>query len=363
MKKTALSIAFILALLIQATFTFSMVNSAPTYTIPTGPLTPPAISMESPTSTSYVSWFVPLKFLVNGSWDGFVDHCYVEFSLDGGGRYVVFDPPFRVNKIAQDFAITLGPLSEGIHNLKVFATVSSIYRTDPNSTTLEANDFTSEAEVYFTVDTRGQAKISIISPQDKTYNVNTMIPVEFTVNTTSSIASMGFTLDEQFNVTIPRNTTIYGPIPDGMHTLKVYSIFNDILPVSSTINFTVDITPPSVTILSFQNRVYNSSAIPLIFTVNETTSRITYVLDGKGYFIDGNITLTGLQNGDHKLMVYTRDEAGNSGASETVDFNVAVPIPRQKALLVIPPTAIVLIGGLILVIYFRRRNHLAAKKR
>ena len=256
----------------------------------------------------------------------------------------------------------MGPLSEGTHYLQVFATVGGIYQKGVNNTILNSGDFTSEADVYFNVNTVGQAQISILSPQNKTYKVNTMIPVEFTVNATSPIASMGYTLDEQFNVTIPRNTTVYGPISDGTHILTVYSIFTDILPVSSTVNFTVDTTPPTVTILSLQNRVYNSSEIPLVFTVNETTSRITYILDGKVYLIDGNTTLTGLQNGDHKLTVYARDEVGNSGASETVDFNVEVPIPRQLALVVIPPTVIVLIGGLILVIYFRNRKQLSASK-
>ncbi len=362
MKKTALSVAFILALLISATFLIGIVNSAPAYPIPTGPLTPPVISMESPTSTTYVSWFVPFQFSVNGSWDGYVDHCIVEFSLDEGARYVVYDPPFRVNKIAQNFSTTLGPVSEGMHHLQVFATVGGFYRTGPNSTTLDANDFTSEAEVYFTVNTAGQAQISILSPLNKTYNINTMIPVEFTVNKTESIVSMGFSLDGQSNVTIPRNTTLYGPISDGLHTLKVYSVFSDVLAVYSTVNFTVDTTAPTITILSLQNKVYNSSNIPLVFTVNEITSRITYILDGKVYGINGNTTLAGLQNGDHELTVQATDEVGNTGASETVDFNVQVPVPRQMALAVIPPMAIVLVGGLSLLIYYRKRNQSATNR-
>ena len=361
MKKTALSIAFILTLLISAAFLIGMVNSAPAYPIPTGPLTPPVISMESPASATYVSWFVPLKFSVNGNWDGYVDHCSVEFSLDEGARYVIYDLRFRVNEVAQNFSITLGPLSEGMHHLQVFATVGGVY-TAPNSTTLEANDFTSQASVYFTVNTTGQAQISILSPQNETYNLNKDIPVEFTVNTNSSIDSMGFTLDEQSNVTIPRNTTLYGPISDGTHTLKVYSIFTDILPVSSTINFTVDTTAPNVSILSLQNKAYNTSNIPLVFTVNETTSLITYIVDGKVYTINGNTTLTGLQNGDHKIIVYATDEAGNAGASETINFNVQVPIPPQKALAILPPMAIVLIGGLSILIYLEKRKQSAAGK-
>ncbi len=360
MTKTALSRVFILTLLISAVFVVGFADAAPTYPIPTGPLAPPTISMESPVSKTYVSWFVPLQFSVNGSWDGYVSHLSVEFSVDGGAQYVIYDSPFRVNEIGQNFSLTLGPLSEGMHHVQVFATVGGLYRTAPNST-LSVSDFTSQTSVYFTVNTTGQAKIAIISPQNKTYNINKDIPVEFNVNTTSSIESMGYALDTQSNVTIPRNTTLYGPIPDGTHTLKVYSVFSGILPVSSIINFTIDTTPPKVSILSIADETYNISTIPLVFTVNETTSLITYILDGKVYTINGNATLTGLQNQMHTLTVYATDEAGNAGASETIDFNVQVPIPSQMALAILPPIAIVLIGGLSILIYLEKRKQTTAK--
>jgi hypothetical protein len=355
MKKTAFTIAIILALLIPAPF-IGMANSAPTYSIPTGPLTPPTISMESPTSNTYVSWFVPLKFSVIGSWNGYVQ-CTVEFSLDDGARYVVYAPHFRINEISQNFSISLGPLSEGMHSLQIYATVIGVYRTSPENSTLNAGDYSSQVSVYFTVDTANQAKISIFAPENKTYNSNKDIPVDFAVNSTSSIVSMGFTLDDQSNVTIPRNTTIYGPIPDGLHTLKVFSTFYDILPVSSTVSFTVDTTAPDVSFLSLQNIDYNASTIPLVFTVNETTSLITYILDTQVYTIQGNATLTGLQDGDHKLTVYATDEAGNAGASETFEFSVQAPLPPEVAYGVLPPMAIVLIGGFSILIYIEKRKN------
>lgn len=362
MKKTAVFVVFILALLISATFTIGMGNSAPSYPVPTGPLTPPVISLKSPTSTTYVSKFVPLEFSMNGNWDGYVNRCSVEISIDGGDRYVIYYLRFRVNEVAQNFSVTLGPLSEGIHQLQIFATVGGIYRTGPNFTALEVNDFTSQASVYFTVNTANQAQISILSPLNETYNVDKMIPLEFTIDRTESIVSMGYTVDEQANVTVPRNTTLYGPISDGMHTLKVYSLFSDILPVSSTVNFTVDTTAPNVAVLSLQNKLYNSSKIPLVFTVNESTSLITYNMDGKVYTIDGNTTLTGLQNVDHKLIVYATDEAGNVGVSETIDFNVQVLLSPQTALPIIPPMIVVLVGGLSLMIIIRKRNRASVNK-
>jgi hypothetical protein len=356
MKKTALSISLILALLVSAVFLIGRANSAPSYPIPTGPLAPPAIYMEAPTSATYVSWFVPLQFSVNGSWDGYVQRCTVTFNLDEEPRYVIYDSPFRVKEIAQNFSLTLGPLSEGMHHLQISASVGGAYRTSSNSTTIDADDFTKQTSVYFTVNTANQAQISILSPLNQTYRINKMVPLEFTVNKNASIVNMGYILDEQLNVTIPRNTTLYGPLSDGLHTLKVYSVFSDILPVSSTVNFTVDTTPPNVSILSLQNKMYNTSNIPLVFTVNETTSQITYIIDGKVSSIDGNTTLTGLQDGDHKLTIYATDEAGNYEASQTIDFNVQVPLSPEVAYPIIPPMAIVLIGGLSLLIYLRRRN-------
>jgi len=362
MKKAALFLTFILTLLISAASVADIALSAPTTTIPTGPLTPPTISMEKPTSTTYPSWFVPLDFSVNGNWNGFVTRFNVKFSLDDGAKQIIYGTSFRINTVAKDFSITLGPLSEGNHHIQVFATVGGVYQTGPNSATLEDNDFTSETSVYFTVNTVGQAQISIISPQNEIYNYNKDIPVEFAVNRTASLISMGYTLDEQSNVTIPRNTTLYGPISDGIHTLRVYSVFSDILPVASTVNFTVDTTPPNITIISLQSKMYNSSTIPLVFTVNETTSIITYILDKQVYTINGNTTLTIMHDGEHELTLYATDEAGNARASETIDFNVRVPIPPQIAISILPPMAIVLIGGLSLLIYFEKRKQSAQKK-
>ena len=365
MKKTALYLTFILVLLFLAFFAVDLANSAPGYPIPTGPLTPPKIYIESPINMAVdASWFMPLRFSVNGSWDGYVQRCSVAFHLDEEPSDVIFNFPFRINKIAQNFSLTLGPLSEGRHHLQVFASVGGVYRTSPNSTTLETNVFTSESSIYFSVNTTNQAQISILSPLNETYNVNRMIPLEFTVNKTASIASMGFSLDDQSNITIPRNTTVYGPLSDGLHTIKIYSIFSDILPVSSTINFTVDTTAPNVSILSLQNKKYNTSDIPLVFAVNETSSLITYIMDEKVYTITGNTTLTGLQNGNHELRIYATDKAGHAGVSETIAFDVQVPIPPQMAFGIIPPMAIVLIGGLSILIYIeKRRQRKSAKKK
>jgi len=95
----------------------------------------------------------------------------------------------------------------------------------------------------------------------------------------------------------------------------------------SVVNFTIS-TPPEVSILSPLNKTYDSSAVQLNFTVSKEPSLIEYSLDGQeNSTFYGNTTLTGLANGDHNVTVYAIDEFGNTGASETVYFNVDVPEP------------------------------------
>jgi len=89
---------------------------------------------------------------------------------------------------------------------------------------------------------------------------------------------------------------------------------------------TLDSTPPIIFGLSLQDRVYTAPDVPLNFTVNEATSRLTVSLDGNdNVTIAGNTTLTGLSVGAHNLTVYAWDAAGNVGASKTIHFYVADP--------------------------------------
>jgi hypothetical protein len=82
-----------------------------------------------------------------------------------------------------------------------------------------------------------------------------------------------------------------------------------------------DTTPPTITILSPQNKTFDAKNIPLIFTINESTSWISYSLDGQSNVtITSNATLFGLSDGTHTVIVYANDTSGNIGASETVYF-------------------------------------------
>ena len=159
-------------------------------------------------------------------------------------------------------------------------------------------------------------------------------------------------------------------IPDGKHTItlnatergnynKYYDIYYNLhytvfdITGSSTLSFFVDSKSPDVLVFSPENTTYSSSDVELDFALNEKALHIFYSLDGQeNVTIAGNSTLTGLSSGEHSLIVYSTDEAGNIGVSETIHF-VVEPFPTVIALASI---AIGVIAGIGIILYFKKRR-------
>ena len=168
-----------------------------------------------------------------------------------------------------------------------------------------------------------------------------------------------FFLEFNFNLT---------GIPDGRHSIVITAVgaggyaerltwYDFGINSSSSVNFTIE-TIPVVSFLSFENRTFKTSDIPLNFTVNQPVSKITYCLDGQeNVTINGNTTLTELPNGDHNVTVYATDEFGNTGVSETIYFSVDVPEPFPTLLVAAAP-GVSITGVAVCVFYYRKkRNH------
>ena len=168
-------------------------------------------------------------------------------------------------------------------------------------------------------------------------------------------------------------------IPEGNHSIKIYatiwhyssiemrqSVFEDYLQYSSdltmanrsvTVFFSVDTVPPKIVFSSPKNMTYDSSDVSLNFTVDESFSNCSYGLDGQdNVTIAGNMTLTGLPNGDHNVTIYVTDEAGNTGVSETIYFTVEVPEPFPIVLVAVASVATVAVLGVGLLFYFKKRR-------
>lgn len=102
-----------------------------------------------------------------------------------------------------------------------------------------------------------------------------------------------------------------------------------------------DNIPPVIDVLSPQNGTYAQGEVSLNFTVSEPVSRIAYNLDSaESVTIAGNITLTGLPNGNHTVVLYAVDVAGNEAAPITVTFEIEVSEPEVCSALPIVLTAV-----------------------
>jgi hypothetical protein len=172
--------------------------------------------------------------------------------------------------------------------------------------------------------------IIVFSPQNKTYSVAEVL-LEFTLNET--VSQMSYSLDGKSNVTISENSAVLPVLSDGSHNIVVYA--RDLAGNTGTsriIRFTVDTQPPNISILSPQNRSYNTTNIPLTLAANEKIRWFDYSVDGQANVtISGNHTLE-LEDGRHNIVVYACDLAGNIGASSTVYFTKDTVAPTISVL-------------------------------
>jgi parallel beta-helix repeat protein len=198
--------------------------------------------------------------------------------------------------------------------------------------------------------------VSILSPENRAYPAEE-VSLIFALN--DDVSWIGYSLDNQMNVTIGDNATLVD-LSDGTHTIVVYA--NDTagnMGYSDTVYFIIDTISPNIEILSPENRTYATADIPLNLTIDELSTWMAYSLDSQANVtVTGNTTLSGLSDGPHSLTAYANDTVGNTGASETVYFNINAPQTEPVLSLewIILLVAAVGIGGTTGFILYRKRR-------
>ena len=211
---------------------------------------PPSIVVESPNSNIIYKGFLELtlNFTINyltkdyNAYIAWNNLMWVEYSVDGGPLIPIQHATYVTVGLPNPFnaTVNVAGLVDGLHSIQINAGFTYcvaytairdyVYSFDP---------------INFTIYNHSPI-ISNLSLKDQNYT-ETSLPFNFTINRQNSwISWMGYSLDNQANITIAGNSTLTG-LSDGSHNIVVYA--NDTagnVGKSDIIFFTVN-TQPSPT--------------------------------------------------------------------------------------------------------------------
>jgi len=214
-------------------------------------------------------------------------------------------------------------------------------------------------------------KIEILSPKNNMIYATNSIPLTFTISRTASW--IGYSLDEQANVTISGNTTLTD-LQDGWHDVIVYA--NSTcggMAASCKVNFAVDTTPPNITNihqLPANDSVYPEDEVKVNATVTDDLSGVKqvtllYDVNSSGTWIEENMTqLEGdIWNATIPAFPYdtnvtyaisAEDNVGNAITTTEMGYNIQYTvIPEFSPLIILP---MFMMASLIAVVAYRRKT-------
>ena len=182
----------------------------------------------------------------------------------------------------------------------------------------------------------------------------------------TQVASFSYSLDKSANITLLTSKVIdfseynscsvfrpLGNLANGNHTLTVYAYFADesgssIIDITFTVD--TDFIPPEPFIISPLNQTYNTSEVPLIYTIDSKIFRSYYSLDTANYGFGrieftGNTTLTNLSEGSHTFRLSLETESHSLERYEyffltvyfTIDSNQSTPTPTPASEPIVTP--------------------------
>jgi hypothetical protein len=198
-----------------------------------------------------------------------------------------------------------------------------------------------------------------------------------------AIASISYTLDGNYTpVFSNRNNAVVdglagtshyafesGSLAEGKHEVRVEVValhfYGGLTTTPSSIKnsnyisvtFDVDYNPPTIAKISIENQTYATSTLPLSFQVNEP-EWVAYSLDCQNNVtIGGNLTINGLHDGTHSIIVYANNTAGTTCKSETVLFTVNTSTTETFTPAIILTSTIVAAIAVGLLIYLKKHKH------
>ncbi|MEK6888458.1 MAG: S8 family serine peptidase [Candidatus Aenigmatarchaeota archaeon] len=266
--------------------------------------TAPFINVTDPQNTSYTTTNITLNYSVA---DLQIDRCW--FTNVTGS------------------AIFLNGQSRGACTNVTFLARGNIQ----NNITVYVNDTggnVNSSVIFFT--TNLPYIISIQQPQNTTYNRNTSLELNFTIENNNSMDRIWYNIDNGNNNTVTSNTLFN--TSEGHHILTL-SVNSTLTSMNFTnVSFTVDITPPLVVFSSPQNKTYNSTTISVNYTSSDNILIDKCVMEWLNQTAT-NISLDGCQNititfpaGSNYVKLLVNDSAGNTNYT-AIYFTINLSAP------------------------------------
>jgi sporulation protein YlmC with PRC-barrel domain len=277
----------------------------------------PVITFISPTNGSYFSNIgLDINYSVTGDNLGSCwysnDTMSINISLGSGGNCI---------------NITNVIWTEGKHNLTIWAN-----DTDGNN---------GSSSVTFTIDTINPV-VNIIEPSENDYlNYNTSIKLNYSV-LTNDASSCWYSVNGGSNQTIAGCNNLSLNLSEGNRFVKLWVNDSANLLASDSVNFTIDLTKPSINLIRPANSVINLTKnwIDFYYNVSDTNdilncslilgNEVNKSVVNPEEAQEQNLTVF-LNNGAYAWSVNCTDQANNRNSSEsrTINLNYTVQIENN----------------------------------
>lgn len=226
-------------------------------------------------------------------------------------------------------------LNSGV-NTTITCNVNTTFSSADGRYTLNlfANDTTNNVNttnVNFTVDTVKPTPI-IHRPANTTYS-STIIPLNHTETDAIQLAQCWYKLDSSANATVACNLNTTFIAAEGRHSLILFANDTANNLNSSNVSFSVDLTPPDLTLNRPINQSYNSTDQLLNFSVTDNL-----VLAQCWFRLDAGVNITlpncketsmaGLSEGAHSIRLWANDTANNVAQTALLYFTIDLTPPQ-----------------------------------
>ena len=228
-----------------------------------------------------------------------------------GDRYVKIDDNNYVEVYKDNITLEL---SDGEHIIRV-----RVFDTSGNI---------AEKALIFYVDTSTPTLI-VKNPENNTYLNTSTVNISWVANDACGIKKTTIIVDQVETYETDKNFIIIN-VGEGDHEIIIitydYADRND----SATICISVDMTSPTITILSPQNNSKYMDIIEISWnaTDNSDVDHVKICLDGMilGIFGENETISTNLNPGSHEILLIAYDLAGNTGRARVIVYTVMVEI-------------------------------------